>query len=236
MSGSERAALPYPYLVVEGNIGAGKTTLAHALAARYRCELVLESFADNPFLPLFYSDRERYALPLELFFLSERHRQMEPLLRQPSLFGAPVLADYLYLKTWLFARATLAGRERDLFRRLFGQLNAQVPPPRKLVYLHRPTEVLLRQIAGRGRDFERGIDADYLLAVERTYWRYLREERRFPVVALDLGDADFEHSAATLARVVALVEHPHPDGLTIASLTEAPPTRPPAGSPPRRRR
>lgn len=223
MSGSSRGAsakpdLPYPYLVVEGNIGAGKTTLARALAERYRCELVLEAFADNPFLPLFYADRERYALPLELFFASERHRQLTPRLRQPSLFGAPLLADYLYLKTWLFARATLSGAERDLFRRIFDQLSAQVPLPRKLIYLHRPGPVLLRQIAGRGRDYERGITADYLAAVEQTYWEYLRGEKRFPVVVLNLGDLDFEHSPEVLVQVARLIEAPHAPGISVTDL------------------
>lgn len=215
---SAKPELPYPYLVVEGNIGAGKTTLARALAERYRCELVLEAFADNPFLPLFYADRERYALPVELFFASERHRQLAPRLRQPSLFDAPLLADYLYLKTWLFAQATLSGAERDLFRKIFDQLSAHVPLPRKLIYLHRPSSVLLRQIAGRGRDYERGITADYLATVEHTYWEYLRSEKRFPVVVLDLGDRDFEHSPDTLAQVVHLIESPHANGMNVADL------------------
>ena len=228
--------LPYPYLVVEGNIGAGKTTLTHLLAEHYACELVLEAFADNPFLPLFYADRERYALPLELFFLSERHRQLEPILRQPTLFAEPVLADYLYLKTWLFARATLAERERELFRRLFDQLNAQVPLPRKLIYLHRPVEVLLRQIARRGRGYERDISADYLRTVERTYWDYLREEKRFPIVAVDLGDADFSTSRDLQVKLLQIVEAPQPAGLTWVDLTPRPSPSGLGGSPPPRQR
>lgn len=216
---SSKPRLPHPYLVVEGNIGAGKTTLAGLLAARYTCDLVLEAFANNPFLPLFYADRERYALPLELFFMSERHRQLEPILRQPTLFSEPVLSDYLYLKTWLFARATLDGRERDLFRRLFDQLNAQVPLPRKLLYLHRPIEVLLSQIARRGRPYEREISADYLSTVERTYWTYLRGEKRFPIVALDLGDADFAGSTSLLEDIIRVVEQPHPAGLSVVGFT-----------------
>lgn len=215
---SAKPELPYPYLVVEGNIGAGKTTLAHALAKHYRCDLVLEAFADNPFLPLFYGDRERYALPLELFFLSERHRQLEPLLRQPSLFGAPLLADYLYLKTWLFARATLSGAERELFRRLFDQLSAQVPLPQKLIYLQRPADVLLRHIARRGRDYESAITANYLATVEGTYWDYLRAEKRFPVLVLDLGATDFEQTPGAFGRVIELVGAAHRPGLTVVPI------------------
>ena len=215
---SPKPDLPLPYLVIEGNIGAGKTTLAQMLAERYRCELVLEAFADNPFLPLFYGDRARYALPLELFFMSERHRQLGPVLRQPTLFGAPVLADYLYLKTWLFARHTLDGQERSLFRTLFDQLNAQVPLPRKLIYLHRPVDVLQRHIAARGRDYEADIDPDYLLTVEGTYWSYLREEKRFPVVVVDLGATDFSGGGAAFERVVDLVATTHPPGLSVEFL------------------
>ena len=154
------APLPVDYLVVEGNIGAGKTTLAERVAERYACDLVLEEFRDNPFLPLFYEDRERYALTVELFFMAERHAQMQQRLAQPTLFGAPVVADYIFAKTWLFARQTLRAHERNLFRRLFDQLNAQVPLPQRLLFLHRPVPVLLEQIARRGRDFERSIDAE----------------------------------------------------------------------------
>jgi len=164
----DRSKLPLDYLVIEGNIGAGKTTLAKLLSQRYDCDLVLEAFADNPFLPLFYQDQDRYALMVELFFMTERQGQMTPLLTQPSLFGKPVLADYLFAKTWLFARQTLRPAERDLFKRLFDQLNKQLPLPQKLLFLHRPVPVLLKQIAKRGRPYEQEISTEYLAKIQRT--------------------------------------------------------------------
>ena len=210
--------LPHDYLVIEGNIGAGKTTLATRLAEQYACRLVLEAFADNPFLPLFYEDRDRYALTVELFFMAERHAQMGPLLSQPGLFDEPILADYVFVKTWLFARHTLKRHERELFRRLFDSLSQQVPLPRKLVYLHRPVDVLLANIDRRGRDYERHITAEYLGRVQRTYWDYFREEKRYPIVMLDLGRGDFEADPALMTRIRELIAADHAPGLTVERL------------------
>ena len=210
--------LPLDYLVIEGNIGAGKTTLCRLLAERYACDLVLENFEDNPFLPLFYEDQDRYALMVELFFMTERHTQMTPLLTQPSLFSKPVLSDYIFTKTWLFARQTLKPIERKLFRRLFDQLNRQLPLPRKLLFLHRGVDVLLANIARRGRDYERTISAEYLAKIQRTYWDYFREEKRYPIVMVDAGDADFEHDRAVLDELVSLVTRPARPGLSVYEL------------------
>ncbi|MFK8056574.1 MAG: deoxynucleoside kinase [Saprospiraceae bacterium] len=206
------------YLVIEGNIGAGKTTLSTLLADRYACKLVLEEFSDNPFLPLFYSDKERYALMVELYFMAERHTQMGPLLSQPTLFPERVLADYVFLKTWLFARQTLKAHELDLFRKLFDQLNAQIPLPQKLLFIHRPVEVLLKNIAKRGRDYEVNITADYLTSIQQTYWDYFREEKRYPIVMVDVGEADFTTDEAVLTRLIDIVNAPANKGLNVVEL------------------
>ncbi len=217
----ERPPLPFDYLVVEGNIGAGKTTLCELLARDHSCRLVLEEFAENPFLPLFYEDRERYAFAVELSFMMERRRQLAPLLLAPQLFAQPILADYLFAKTWLFASHTLRGDELSLFKKLFEELGTQLPLPRKLLFLQRPVEVLLEQIAQRGRSFEADIEPDYLTAVERTYLTYLRTETRFPVLLLNLGRRDFTEDSTVYSAIVEQLNADHPDGLTTVDLDRA---------------
>lgn len=210
--------LQQDYLVIEGNIGAGKTTLSTLLADRYQCKLVLEEFSDNPFLPLFYSDKDRYALMVELYFMAERHSQMGPLLTQPTLFAEPVLADYIFLKTWLFARQTLKAHELDLFRKLFDQLNAQIPLPQKLLFIHRPVNVLLKNISKRGREYEQNISSEYLSSIQRTYWDYFREEKRYPIAMVDVGEADFTEDERVLQQLIDIIHAPASPGLKVYEL------------------
>ena len=210
--------LPVDYLVIEGNIGAGKTTLARKLATDAGARTLLERFGDNPFLPLFYEDRDRYALMVELYFMTERHGQLAEVLPERSLFGEPLISDFLFLKTWLFARNNLRDKERELFRRIFDGLNGQLPRPQLLVYLHRPVEVLLANIAKRGRDYEANIGADYLRQIERTYWTYLREEQRFPILMLELGDRDFERDDACYREVVAEIVAEAEPGVRVVTM------------------
>lgn len=190
-----------PFVVIEGNIGAGKTTLATMLAAENNRRLILEKFSDNPFLPLFYREPERYAFPVEVFFMAERHRQLEAELTTPELFTQGTIADYLFVKTLLFARNSLGEQEYRLFTRLFRALDTQFPDPDLIVYLHRPIEQLQVNIRRRGREFEQSITDDYLLAVQRTYFDYFRTLRETPVLVLDLGDRDFTNSEQTFAEI-----------------------------------
>ncbi|MEQ1745994.1 MAG: deoxynucleoside kinase [Saprospiraceae bacterium] len=210
--------LPHQFIAIEGNIGAGKTTLCQLLAERYGYALVLEQFTDNPFLPPFYEQPERYAFPVELFFMTERHKQLLEHFASPDLFRSTTVADYFFLKTLLFAKNNLNEEEFRLFQRLFAVLNATFPKPDLLVYLHRPVPVLQKQIRRRGRDMERLITDDYLEEVQQAYLDFFKQETEIPVVVLDLHDADFVKQPSVLEAVTTVLEHPYRPGLQYVSL------------------
>lgn len=213
-----KPSFPYQFIAIEGNIGAGKTTLCHRLAAEFGCTLVLEQFTDNPFLPYFYLQPERYAFPVELFFMTERHKQLQEHFAQPDLFRSFTVADYFFVKTLLFAKNNLAEEEFRLFQQLFKVLNATFPKPDLLLYLHRPVEVLLRQIRKRGRDIERNISAAYLEEIQNAYLEYLKTETESPVVILELGKANFERDDAVFQRIAQLLGEQHPNGVSFKNL------------------
>ena len=206
-------ALPHKFIVIEGNIGAGKTTLSQLVARDYGCRLILEQFSDNPFLPLFYDNPERYAFSVELFFMTERHKQLQDELKQTNLFQQGVVADYFFVKTLLFAKNNLSEEEYRLFQRLFHILNAHFPKPDLLVYLHRPVEALLANIQRRGRSFESDISPDYLAHIQQAYLDFFRGEPSFPILLVELNDLDFSASPEVYQNIVALLHKEYPNGL-----------------------
>ena len=193
------------YLAIEGNIGAGKTTLARMLAEDYNRSLILESFADNPFLPKFYEDPERYAFPVELFFMTERHKQFTQEFATANLFTDGRVADYIFPKTLLFARNTLNEEEFKLFTRIFRGMAGQFPHPDLIVYLHRPVEVLQKNIARRGRSYELAMTDDYLTSVEGAYRNYFGSQKDIPVLIADVGAADFVDERNTYQSLVEAI-------------------------------
>jgi len=208
----------YNFIAIEGNIGAGKTTLSHQLADRFGCDLVLEQFTDNPFLPPFYEQPERYAFPVELFFMTERHKQLLEHFSQPDLFRSFTVADYFFVKTLLFAKNNLSEEEFRLFQRLFLILNTTFPKPDLLLYLHRPVEVLLKQIKKRGRDIEQHITLGYLTEIQDAYLDYLKTETETPVLVLELGDADFQGDAAAFETISKILDVQHTPGTRFLKL------------------
>jgi deoxyguanosine kinase len=204
---------PYQFIAVEGNIGAGKTTLCHQLAAHSGCALLLEQFTDNPFLPPFYEQPERYAFPVELFFMTERHKQLLEHFAQPDFFKPFTVADYFFVKTLLFAKNNLSEEELRLFQRLFTVLNSTFPKPDLLLYLHRPVEVLMRQIKKRGRNIEQNISQEYLEEIQSAYLSYLKMETETPVVILELGEADFQRDEAVFQRIVGMMQEKYAQGV-----------------------
>jgi deoxyadenosine/deoxycytidine kinase len=195
------------HIAIEGNIGAGKTTLAFLLAERLNARLVLEAFADNTFLPKFYADPERWAFPLELSFLADRYKQLKELVALPELFEQPVVTDYLFIKSKLFARINLDDAEYDLFAKVFDVMQLHLPPPDVLLFLHAPVDTLQAHIRERGRDYEQSITDSYLSRVSKMYDEYLGT-LCLPVVMIDTSVFDFRENTALLNALQALISGP----------------------------
>ena len=185
------SVFPYRYVSIEGNIGSGKTSLVEKLATELNGKKILEQFADNPFLPLFYQDAERYAFSVELFFMTERYKQLQQDLTTGDLFQQYIVSDFFFTKSLLFARKNLMQEEYKLFQKLFSVLNNTFAKTDLLVYLHRDPEYLLENIKTRNRPYEQEIESDYLLKIQDSYFEYLRNITSFPVLILDIKNMDF---------------------------------------------
>lgn len=180
----------FRYLVVEGPIGAGKTTLARRLGARLAADLVLENPEENPFIGRFYQDMARYALPTQLFFLFQRSRMLEPL-AQPDMFGRPVVGDFLLDKDPLFASLTLSEDELALYRRIYEALRPRAPTPDLVVYLQAPVATLVERVRRRAAGFERGISDEYLAMLGESYARFFYDYDAAPVLIVNSENLNF---------------------------------------------
>jgi deoxyadenosine/deoxycytidine kinase len=182
--------MKYNFITIEGNIGAGKTTLAHLLSKHFNARLILEEFAENPFLSKFYENRQQYAFPLELFFMAERYKQLKELLQTKDLFHSTTISDYLFTKCLLFAKVNLPEQEFSLYQKLFDIINPQLIQPDLLIYLHAPISKLKENIKKRNRLYEQSISADYLFSLQETYTEYIRQHK-IKTLFIDVSDADF---------------------------------------------
>ena len=183
--------MKYKYLVIEGNIGSGKTSLCRKLASDLNGKLILEEFADNPFLPKFYKDSEKNAFPLELFFMAERFQQLSNEKNINDLFSDVIISDYSFFKSRLFAQNNLKDDELNLFNRLYKIMFSTVKNPELLVYIHSDINRLQENIKERGREYEKNISDNYLKEIESIYFEYLRKQRDFPVLFIDVSNIDF---------------------------------------------
>lgn len=179
------------FLVIEGNIGTGKTTLAKMLADDFNAKLILEQFADNPFLPKFYENQERYSFPLELSFLADRYNQIKKQVLNLDLFHSMFIADYYFSKTSIFAQNTLKDDEYRLFRQIFDIVSESMPKPDLYVYLHTNVENLIKNISSRGRDYEKNISSEYLEKIKQGYFSYFKQINNFPILIIDINNIDF---------------------------------------------
>ncbi|HLA56820.1 MAG TPA: 2-amino-4-hydroxy-6-hydroxymethyldihydropteridine diphosphokinase [Flavobacterium sp.] len=181
----------YNYIAIEGNIGAGKTTLTTKIAEDFNAKTVLERFADNPFLPKFYEDQNRYAFPLEMSFLADRYQQISDDLAQFDLFKDFIIADYHIFKSLIFAKVTLTDDEYRLYRKLFEIIYKEMPKPDLYIYLYQNTERLLENIKQRGRSYEQEIPAEYLEKINHGYLDYIKSQTDLNILVIDVSDRDF---------------------------------------------
>ncbi len=201
----------YHFVTIEGNIGAGKTTLAHLLSRHYNARLILEEFADNPFLPKFYENPSQYAFPLELFFMAERYKQQKEFLQQKDMFQSLTISDYLFTKCLLFAKVTLSEDEFRLYQRLFEIINQQLIQPDLLIYLHAPVSKLQSNIKNRNRSYEQNIPDDYLFNIQETYTHYIRQHN-IKTLFVDAGNADFLGNEKHLKIITDALENDYGEG------------------------
>ena len=205
--------MQYRFITIEGNIGAGKTTLALKLAEHLQAKLILEEFADNPFLPKFYAEPEQYAFPLELFFMAERYKQLKEMLSGQDLFSTHTVSDYLFIKSLLFAKMNLKEDEFSLYQKLFDIINPQLAQPDLLIYLHAPVGKLQQNIKKRNRSYEQQIPDSYLANVQDMYSQFIRQH---PVrtLLIDTTKMDFLRSDEDFQTLLTALGSDHPLGIT----------------------
>lgn len=209
----------YNYIAIEGNIGAGKTTLATRIAEQNNGKLILERFEDNPFLAKFYENQEKYAFPLELSFLAERYQQLKRELANQELFTAFTISDYFLNKSLIFARKTLNDDEYQLFITLFNIMNANLPRPDLLVHLFVSTNRLQSNIKKRGREYEQRIPDEYLEKIQESYLDYLRQQPQLRILLLDINALDFVAYPRDFEKIVDALNQEYPKGMTRITLT-----------------
>jgi deoxyadenosine/deoxycytidine kinase len=209
----------YSFITIEGNIGAGKTTLAHLLSKHYNARLILEQFADNPFLPKFYESPQQFAFPLELFFMAERFKQLKELIQQKDLFQNVTISDYLFTKCLLFAKVNLPDDEFRLYQRLFEIIHQQLVQPDILIYLHVPLIKLQQNIKKRNRPYEQNIQNEYLFDIQETYTNYIKQHN-VKTLFIDASKADFLGNEEHLKTIINALDKEYPTGQHFISLPD----------------
>lgn len=203
--------MKYHFITIEGNIGAGKTTLSHLLSRHYNARLVLEEFADNPFLSKFYENPQQYAFSLELFFMAERFKQLKDLIQQQDLFQSVTVTDYLFTKCLLFAKINLADDEFRLYQRLFDIIYQQLLQPDLLIYLHTPINRLKENIKKRERVYEQNIQNSYLENIQESYLNYIKQSN-IKTLIVDCSNADFLGNEKHFQTIVNALENNYEEG------------------------
>lgn len=204
----------YNYIVIEGNIGAGKTTLAARIADQFNASLILEHYADNPFLPKFYNDPDKYSFQLELSFLASRYKQLKDELVTQDLFKNFTIADYYFMKSLVFAASTLKGDEYNLYRQIFYIIYGSLPKPDIYVYLHLNPDRLLQNIERRGRNYEKSITKEYLQKIQDSYFSFFRQNPDNKYLIIDINNIDFVSNENHYSRIIdAIFYDDYPVGL-----------------------
>jgi len=203
----------YPYIVVEGNIGSGKTSLVKMLTKELSAHSIYEEFSDNPFLPKFYAEPEKHAFPLELSFLAERYHQLKKELNTRDLFHKNIISDYYFIKSLIFAEITLPEDEFALYKKLFHIIHQKLPQPDLLIYLYSDVERLQKNISKRGRDYESQITDDYLEKIHKGYFNFLNQQNTFPVLVLNLTNIDFVEQKEDFMKILVSLGETYEKGV-----------------------
>lgn len=199
----------YNYVAIEGNIGSGKTSLSNLMSDEFNAKIVLERFADNPFLPKFYEDQERFAFPLEMSFLADRYQQLTDDLAQFDLFKNFIVSDYYIFKSLIFAQVTLQKEEYALYRKMFDIMYKEISKPDLYIYLHQNTDRLLENIKKRGRDYEQNIEASYLQKIHVGYINFIKTEQDLNTLIIDVSELDFVNNHKDYREVLKIINtHP----------------------------
>lgn len=201
------------YIAIEGNIGAGKTSLAQMLSEDFNALLVTEQFENNSFLPLFYKEPERYAFPLEMSFLAARYQQLKKNLSTPGLFQSAIISDYFFDKSMIFARKTLQNDEFRLYSRLFNIISSNLPRPDILVYLYSNIDKLQANIKKRGRDYEQEIEDQYLEKIQQSYFDYINTQSELTVVIINNNTLDFVQNSSDYQKIKNTILSSHDKGI-----------------------
>ena len=197
----------YNYIAIEGNIGAGKTSLANLLSNQFNAKLVLERFADNPFLPKFYEDKERYAFPLEMSFLADRYQQLSDDLAQFDLFKNFIVSDYYIFKSLIFAQVTLSADEYLLYRKMFNLIYKEITKPDLYIYLYQNTDRLLENIKNRGRVYEQNIESGYLEKIHNGYQNFIKTQNDLNLLVIDVSEIDFVNNPVDYNFIINKIKH-----------------------------
>jgi len=197
----------FNYVAIEGNIGAGKTTLTNMIAEDFNAKIILERFADNPFLPKFYEDNERYAFPLEMSFLADRYQQLSDDLAQFDLFKNFIVSDYYIFKSLIFAQVTLQKDEYFLYRKMFDIMYNEISKPDLYIYLYQETPRLLENIKNRGRDYEQNIAPEYLDKIHKGYATFIKTEKNLNTLIIDVTNKDFLHNKEDYNEIIELIKN-----------------------------
>lgn len=210
--------MEYNFIAIEGNIGAGKTSLSNKLALDFKARLILEEFEDNPFLPFFYENPDRFAFQVELNFLAQRYHQLKNRLNSYDLFARTTVADYFIQKSWVFAQVTLKEDELELYRNLFEIIASSLPKPDLLVYLYNDFDRLKANIQKRGRVYEQGIQVDYLQKLQNQYLSYIKAQPHLRCLLLDTQGLDFVNREEDYVWVKERIMETYPMGITHVSM------------------
>jgi len=205
--------MQYNFIAIEGNIGAGKTSLATKIAKDHNAHLILEQFEENSFLPKFYKEPEKYAFPLEMSFMAARYQQLKDQLLSMDLFKTFTISDYFIIKSLIFARKNLPPDEFKLYSTFFNIIYQQLPKPDLLVYLYVKTDRLQSNIKMRGRPYEQNIQDEYLNKIQEGYFEFIRQQKNLRIVILDTNKLDFVNRPEDYQKILNVIDHSYPTGI-----------------------